>query len=97
MDQDDPDVRLRQAFNLEKAAASDEQIYERALATYQDVRDHADTDPRYVLGRYALYGTNGVPKNIGVARYWLWEAVRSGSKPAQQLLDEIGEQQSSAK
>lgn len=97
MDQDDPDVRLRQAFNLDKAAASDEQIYERVLVTYRDVRDHADTHARYVLGRYASYGANGVPKNIGVAKYWLWEAVRSDSKPAHQLLDEIGEQHSCAK
>ncbi len=95
MDQDDPDVQLREAFDLEKAAVKDEQTYRRVLAIYRDVRDHRDTVPRFVLGRYALNGTNGVPMDRGVARYWLGEAVRSGSKSAQQLLDSIEEHSSS--
>ena len=89
MDQDDPDVQLRQAFNLERAAASDERTYQSVLALYRKVRDHRDTDARFVLGRYASYGKNGVPKNLGVAKYWLLEAAKSGSKPAEELLGEV--------
>jgi len=89
MPQDDPDVQLREAFSLEQSAVSDEKAYQRVLAIYRTVRNHRDTDARFVLGRYALYGTNGVPKNRGVAEYWLQEAVRSGSKPAQELLTAI--------
>ena len=95
MDQDDPDVQLRKAFDLEKTAVRYEQTYRRVLAIYRDVRDHRDTVPRFVLGRYALNGINGVPKDRGVAEYWLREAVRSGSKPAQQLLDSIDEHSAS--
>jgi TPR repeat protein len=79
MDQDDPDVQIRQAFNSEKNAPSSEQAYQRVLAIYREVRDHRDTDVRFVLGRYALYGANGVPKNRDVAEYWLREAIQSGS------------------
>jgi TPR repeat protein len=92
MDQDDPDVQLREAFNLEKVAANDETTYRRVLAMYRKVRDHRDYDFRFVLGRYALNGTNGIPKNRGVAKYWLLEAAKSGSKPAKELLDEVGKQ-----
>jgi hypothetical protein len=87
MDQDDPDVQIRQAFNLEKNAPSSEQAYQHVLAVYREIRDHRDTDVRFVLGRYALYGASGVPKNRGVAEYWLREAVQSGSKPAEELLE----------
>lgn len=86
MDQDDPDVQLRAAFNLERAAAQNEQTYQQVLAIYRKVRDHRDTDARFVLGWYALHGLNDIPKNLSVAEYWLGEAVRSGSKPAQELL-----------
>jgi TPR repeat protein len=90
MDQDDPDVQIREVFRLEMAAINDELAYKRALEIYRKVRDHRVTDARSVLGRYALYGTNGVPKDRAVAEYWLHEAVRSGSKPAQDLLSAIG-------
>ena len=89
MDRDDPDVQLREAFNMERAAANDQQIYERVLSVFRNVRDHRDYEFRFVLGRYALYGMNGVPKNRAVADYWLNEAARSGSEHAQQLLDQI--------
>ncbi|HUX28145.1 MAG TPA: hypothetical protein VMV39_05125, partial [Terracidiphilus sp.] len=89
LDQDDPDVQLREAFNMETAVASNELQYQQTLAVYRKVRDHRDYEFRFVLGRYALYGTNGVPKNRAVAEYWLNEAVRSGSQRAQQLLDQI--------
>ncbi len=89
MDQDDPDVQLREAFSMEHAAAQDSVLYQRVIATYRTVRDHSDYDFRFVLGRYALYGKNGVPQNRAVAEYWLNEAARSGSLRAQQLLDEI--------
>jgi TPR repeat protein len=65
MDQDDPDVQIREVFRLEMAAINDE-AYKRALEIYRKVRDHRDTDARFVLGRYALYGTNGVPKDRAV-------------------------------
>jgi len=89
MDQDDPDVQLREAFNMEGVATTDEQVYQNVLAVYRKVRDHRDYDFRFVLGRYALYGTNGVPKNRAVAQYWLHEAARSGSEAAQELLDAL--------
>ena len=90
MDQDDPDVQLREAFNLERTAATDEHAYQDALAIYRKVRNERDYGFRFVLGRDALYGTNGVPKDRNVAEYWLKMAAYGGSKPAQQLLDQIG-------
>ncbi len=89
MDQDDPDVQLREAFKMEKAAANDEQVYQNALAIYRKVRNERDYGFRFVLGRDALYGTNGVPKDRKVAEYWLKMAAYGGSKPAQQLLHQI--------
>ena len=89
MDQDDPDVQLREAFSMERSAAEDGRTYERVLAIYREVRNHRDSEVRFVLGRYALYGKNGVPKDRAVAEYWLREAVRSGSKRAQELLDSV--------
>ena len=96
MVQDDPDVQLRYAFNLEQKALADEGTYKRELAIYRDVRDHRDSAPRFVLGRYALDGTNGVPKDRGVAEYWLHEAVRSGSKEAQELLNSLSQHSAAA-
>jgi TPR repeat protein len=87
MDQEDPDVQLRRAFAMEPEAAKNKQVYERVIGIYRTVRNRRDTDARFVLGRYALTGANGVPKDRGVALYWLHEAVRSGSEPAQVLLD----------
>ncbi len=92
MDQDDPDVQLREAFNLETPAAIDEKAYERDLSIYRKVRDGRDRDAEFVLGRYALNGSNGIRKNRGVALYWLREAARSGSKPARDLLDRLEKQ-----
>jgi TPR repeat protein len=92
MDQDDPDVQLREAFNLESSAARDERVYQSALAVYRKVRDERDFGFRFVLGRDALNGTNGVPKNRNVAEYWLKMAAYGGSKPAQRLLDQIQDQ-----
>lgn len=92
MDQDDPDVRLREAFNLEGSAAADEHDYQRVLAIYRTVRNERDYGFRFVLGRDALNGTNGVPKDRSVAEYWLKMAAYGGSKPAQQLLDRIENQ-----
>ncbi len=91
MDQDDPDVQLREAFAFEKRASNDEETYRRTLAIYRNVRDHHDSAPRFVLGRYALNGANGVPKDRSVAEYWLHEAIRSGSRSAQQLLESLGQ------
>jgi hypothetical protein len=87
MDQDDPDVQLREAFGMERLAVNDEVAYQNALAIYRKVRDHRDFDFRFVLGRYALNGTNGSPQNRAVVEYWLNEAARSGSQQAQQLLN----------
>lgn len=90
MDQDDPDVQLREAFNLERSASTDEHAYQTALAIYRKVRNERDYGFRFVLGRDALNGMNGVPKDRDVAEYWLKMAAYGGSKPAQQLLDKIG-------
>jgi TPR repeat protein len=89
MDQDDPDVQLREAFNLERSAATDEHAYQSALAIYRKVRNERDYGFRFVLGRDALYGTNGVQKDRTVAEYWLKMAAYGGSKQSQQLLDQI--------
>lgn len=86
MPQDDPDVQLRLAFSLEKAAASDPKVYERALDLYRTVRNRRKMDVRFVLGRNSLEGHYGVPKNKDIALYWLHEAANEGSKPAQNLL-----------
>ena len=89
MDQGDPDVQLREAFNLEISAVSSGPAYQAALGIYRKVRDERDYGFRFVLGRYALYGTNGVPKDRKVAEYWLNMAAYGGSKQARQLLDQI--------
>ena len=44
MPQDDPDVHLRTAFTLEKAGATDELAYRRALNIYRTVRDRREID-----------------------------------------------------
>jgi TPR repeat protein len=92
MDREDPDVQLRLAFAMESAAATDTNTYKRVIDLYRTVRNHRDRDCRFVLGRYALLGTNGVPKDREVAAYWLREAINSGSKPAQTLLEQINHQ-----
>jgi len=89
MDQEDPDVQLRRAFSMESTAATDSNTYARVIDLYRTVRNHRDSDCRFVLGRYALLGTNGVPKDREVATYWLREAINSGSKSAQELLDQL--------
>jgi TPR repeat protein len=43
-------------------------------------------DIRLVLGRDYLNGTDGLPKNTDLARYWLNEAAGRGSQPAKDLL-----------
>jgi TPR repeat protein len=90
MDQDDPDVQLREVFNLERAAATDGHVYQTVLAIYRKVRNERDYGFRFVLGRDALNGTKRVPKDPKAAEYWLKMAAYGGSKPAQQLLDQIG-------
>jgi TPR repeat protein len=89
MEQDDPDVQLREAFNLEGKAVFDERAYQSVLAIYRKVRNERDYGFRFVLGRDALFGRNGVPKDQTVAEYWLKMAAYGGSKPAQQLLDQV--------
>jgi TPR repeat protein len=86
MHDDDPDVQLRRAFALEKAAALDGRLYSQALSIYRTVRDHRQTDIRFALGRDSLTGVNGVPKSQAMAEYWLHEAANRGSKLAQELL-----------
>jgi len=89
MDQDDPDVQLREAFNIESAAATDEHVYQTVLAMYRKVRNERDYGFRFVLGRDALNGMNGVQKDSAVAEYWLKMAAYGGSKPARELLDQL--------
>jgi TPR repeat protein len=74
---------------MESTAATDSNTYARVIDLYRTVRNHRDSDCRFVLGRYALLGTNGVPKDREVATYWLREAINSGSKSAQELLDQL--------
>jgi TPR repeat protein len=86
MPQDDPDVQLRRAFALEKAAQTDSAAYQQAITLYRTVRDRREMDIRLVLGRDYLNGTDGLPKNTDLARYWLNEAAGRGSQPAKDLL-----------
>jgi hypothetical protein len=41
MDQSDPDVQMREAFNKEEAAKDDGQVYQNVLAVYRNVRNHS--------------------------------------------------------
>jgi TPR repeat protein len=43
-------------------------------------------DIRFALGRDYLNGTNGLPRNLDLARYWFDEAAGLGSQPAKGLL-----------
>ena len=89
MPQDDPDVQLRRAFSLEKAAANNPKIYEQVLDAYRTVRNRRKMDIRFVLGRNSLEGRYGVPKNKEISLYWLHEAANEGSKPSQNLLKSL--------
>jgi TPR repeat protein len=86
MPRDDPDVQLRRAFALEKAAQTNDEAYQEAMDLYRTVRDRREMDVRFILGRDYLNGTNGLPMNLALARVWLSEAADRGSKPAQALL-----------
>lgn len=85
----DPDVQLRKAFALEPAAANDAQLYAQVLDIYRTIRDQRETISRYALGRNALTGANGVPKNRAIAEYWLHEAANRGSAPAKEMLTKL--------
>ncbi len=89
MPQDDPDVQLRSAFALDAEAKTDEKAYRRAMDLYRTVRDRREMDIRFVLGRNALNGTNGMPKDPAIARYWLQVAAGRGSNPAAEMLAQI--------
>ena len=56
---------------------------------YRKVRNERDYGFRFVLGRDALNGMNGVQKDSAVAEYWLKMAAYGGSKPARELLDQL--------
>ena len=89
---DDPDAQLRRAFDLEKAAAGDAELYVRVLHIYRTIRNRRKMDIRYALGLYSLDGKFGVPKNREIAEYWLREAANEGSKPAQNRLADLASQ-----
>lgn len=86
MPKDDPDVQLRRAFTLEKAAQTDDNAYREAMDLYRTIRDRREMDVRFALGRNYLNGTNGLPKNLALARYWFDEAASLRSQPAKALL-----------
>jgi TPR repeat protein len=86
MPQDDPDVQLRRAFALEATAQTNDEAYREALSLYRTVRDRREMDIRFALGRDYMNGRNGLPRNIGLARYWFDEAAGLGSQPAKILL-----------
>jgi TPR repeat protein len=89
MPNDDPDVQLRRAFALEKSAQTNDDAYREAMDLYRTVRDHREVDVRFILGRDYMNGTNGIPRNLALARVWLNEAANRGSKPAQALLTAV--------
>ena len=86
MPKNDPDVQLRRAFSLEKAAQTNDEAYQQAMDLYRTIRDRREMDVRFILGRDYLNGANGLPSNLALARVWLTEAANRGSKPAQALL-----------
>jgi TPR repeat protein len=86
MPKDDPDVQLRRAFALETIAQPNHDAYREALNLYRTVRDRREMDIRFALGRDYLNGTNGLPRNLNLARYWFDEASGFGSQPAKALL-----------
>jgi TPR repeat protein len=86
MPQDDPDIEIRRAFSLEKAASTDTSTYTEVLATYRRIRDRRKMDVLFILGRNLMDGKNGLPKNISAAEYWLNEAAREGSDQARSFL-----------
>jgi TPR repeat protein len=86
MPKDDPDVQLRRAFALENAAQANSDAYREALNLYRTVRDRREMDIRFALGRDYMNGTNGLPRNLDLARYWFDEAAGFGSQPAKTLL-----------
>lgn len=96
MPQDDPDVQLRRAFSLELAAKTNARAYREAMDLYRTVRDRREIDIRFVLGRNALNGTGGIPKNPSDARFWLQMAADRGSQPAKKLLNTLASQSPTA-
>ena len=86
MPKDDLDVQLRRAFALEKVAQANNDAYREAMNLYRTVRDRREMDIRFALGRDYLNGTNGLPRNLDLARYWFDEAAGFGSQPAKTLL-----------
>lgn len=93
MPEDDPDVQLRRAFALERVAPTNKDAYREALNLYRTVRDRREMDIRFALGRDYLNGTNGLHKNLDIARYWLNEAAGFGSQPAKTLLATLADAQ----
>jgi TPR repeat protein len=93
MPKDDPDVQLRRAFALEKVAQTNNDAYREALDLYRTVRDRREMDIRFALGRDYLNGTNGLPRNLDLARYWFDEAAGFGSQPAKTLLGTLASAQ----
>ena len=89
MPQDDPDAELRKAFSLERAALTNDDLYRQVMDTYRMVRDRREIDVRFILGRNLLTGANGFPKDPVVAKQWLSEAAKRGSKPAQDRLSTL--------
>ena len=53
---------------------------------YRTVRDRREMDIRFALGRNYLNGTNGLPRNLDLARYWFDEAAGLGSQPTKTVL-----------
>ena len=84
MPQDDPDVQLRKAFAIGSQGGTEN--YKKAMTLYRTVRDRRELDIRMVLGRDYLEGTDGVPKNERLAKYWLGAAAKAGSLEASHYL-----------
>lgn len=73
------------AYNIDLAQS----FYAQAIAGARSQITLATIDFRFVLGRNALEGRGGIPKNPSVARFWLQVAADRGSKPAQNLLNTL--------
>lgn len=84
MANDDPDVQLRRAFELEMNGSPEK--YMAAMDLYRRVRDRRKVDVRLVLWHEAKDGTDGVTKDPAVATYYLNQAANEGSMVAKALL-----------
>lgn len=86
MPDDDPEVKLRKAFALEKTAGTSEEGYLMAMKLYREVRDSRDTAPQLFLAKLHATGAEGIVKDDSLRLFWLRQAAARGSEKAREML-----------